>query len=177
MRATCSVHVRDLTIFCEDCGLWSFSLYNFPYHSVASFFLYPNIFLGNLFSKLAHFMKMTVFRVLAPCSLVDVCRRFRGSYCLHRLNDWTLIALMMEAVSTSETSINFYQTTIRNIPEDSHLHTSRRINLKCPSVYVHPLECETKIKQQIKLHSKLQVCIFFLVYLFKIWVHILFGGY
>jgi hypothetical protein len=30
------------------------------------------------------------------------------------------IALKMEAVSTSETSVNFYQTTRRNIPEDSH---------------------------------------------------------
>jgi hypothetical protein len=30
-------------------------------------------------------------------------------------------ALMMEAVSTSDTSVNFYQTTQRNIPEDSHL--------------------------------------------------------
>jgi hypothetical protein len=27
----------------------------------------------------------------------------------------------MEARSTSETSLNFYQTTRRNIPEDSHL--------------------------------------------------------
>jgi hypothetical protein len=33
----------------------------------------------------------------------------------------TLIALMIEAVSTSETSVNFYQTTRRNIPEDSNL--------------------------------------------------------
>jgi hypothetical protein len=40
------------------------------------------------------------------------------------------IALMMEAVSTSETSVNFYQTTQRNIPEDSHLHTRHRKNLK-----------------------------------------------
>jgi hypothetical protein len=30
------------------------------------------------------------------------------------------ITLMMEAVSTSETSVNFYQTTRSNIPEDSH---------------------------------------------------------
>jgi hypothetical protein len=37
---------------------------------------------------------------------------------------------MMEAVSTSETSVNFYQTARRNIPEDSHLHTRRRENLK-----------------------------------------------
>jgi hypothetical protein len=40
------------------------------------------------------------------------------------------IVLMMEAVSTYETSVNFYQTTRRNIPEDSHLHTRRRENLK-----------------------------------------------
>jgi hypothetical protein len=32
-----------------------------------------------------------------------------------------LIALMMEAASTSETLVNFYQTTRRNNPEDSHL--------------------------------------------------------
>jgi hypothetical protein len=36
----------------------------------------------------------------------------------------------MEAVSTSETSVNFYQTTWRNIPEESHLHTSHDENLK-----------------------------------------------
>jgi hypothetical protein len=29
--------------------------------------------------------------------------------------------LIMEAVSAYETSVNFYQTTSRNIPEDSHL--------------------------------------------------------
>jgi hypothetical protein len=37
---------------------------------------------------------------------------------------------MMEAASTSETSVNFYQTTWRNNPEDSHIHTRRRENLK-----------------------------------------------
>jgi hypothetical protein len=41
-----------------------------------------------------------------------------------------VIALMMEAASTSETSVNFCQTTRRNNPEDSHLHTRRRENLK-----------------------------------------------
>jgi hypothetical protein len=29
-----------------------------------------------------------------------------------------IIALMMEAVSTSEKSVNFYETTRRNIPEE-----------------------------------------------------------
>jgi hypothetical protein len=37
---------------------------------------------------------------------------------------------MMEAASASETSINYYLTTRRNNPEDSHLHTRRRENLK-----------------------------------------------
>jgi hypothetical protein len=41
-----------------------------------------------------------------------------------------IIALMMEAASTSKTSVKYYQTTGRNFPEDSHLHTRRRENLK-----------------------------------------------
>jgi hypothetical protein len=36
----------------------------------------------------------------------------------------------MEAARTSETSVNFYQTTWHNNPEDSHLHTCRSENLK-----------------------------------------------
>jgi hypothetical protein len=47
-------------------------------------------------------MKMHVFWDAAPCSLVE-------------------IALMMEAVSNSETSVNFYEITRRNIPDDSYL--------------------------------------------------------
>jgi hypothetical protein len=42
----------------------------------------------------------------------------------------TLVALMMEAANTSKTSIYFYQTTRRNIPEDSPLHTRRLENMK-----------------------------------------------
>jgi hypothetical protein len=38
--------------------------------------------------------------------------------------------LMMEAARTSETLVNFYQTTRRYNPEDSHLHSRRRQNLK-----------------------------------------------
>jgi hypothetical protein len=37
---------------------------------------------------------------------------------------------MMKAASTSETLVNFYQTTWRYNPEDSHLHIRRRENLK-----------------------------------------------
>jgi hypothetical protein len=41
-----------------------------------------------------------------------------------------MIALMTEAASTSETLVNFYQTTRRNNPEENNLHTRRRENLK-----------------------------------------------
>jgi hypothetical protein len=37
---------------------------------------------------------------------------------------------MMEAASTSETSANFYKTTWRYDPEDSHFDSRRRENLK-----------------------------------------------
>jgi hypothetical protein len=36
----------------------------------------------------------------------------------------------MEAVKTSETSVNLYQSTRRYNPEDSHLHSHRREKLK-----------------------------------------------
>jgi hypothetical protein len=51
-------------------------------------------------------MKMAVFWDVARCSVVDIA---------------SIIALMMEAVSSSETSVSVYQTTRRKIPEDSHL--------------------------------------------------------
>jgi hypothetical protein len=64
---------------------------------------------------------------LLGCSavyLVEVYQRFRGPCCLHHQG------LMMEAARTSETLINFYQTTLRYNPKDSHLHTHCRENHK-----------------------------------------------
>jgi hypothetical protein len=69
--------------------------------------------------------KMAVFWVVAPCSLVEVYQRFRGPYCLHHQDDES-------PVSTSETWINSYQTTRRNIPEDCHLDRK---------IYVHWILC------------------------------------
>jgi hypothetical protein len=78
-------------------------------------------------------MKMAVFWVVATCSLVEVYRRFRGTCSFHHqamiFARGLLIALMTGAKSTSETSVNVYQTTRRNNPEDSHLHTRRLKNL------------------------------------------------
>jgi hypothetical protein len=38
--------------------------------------------------------------------------------------------MMMEAANTSETLVNCYQTSQGKNPEDSHLHSRRRENLK-----------------------------------------------
>jgi hypothetical protein len=43
-------------------------------------------------------------------------------------------ALIMEIVSSSETSVKKNQIARRNIPEYSHLHTRRRENLKSSRV-------------------------------------------
>jgi hypothetical protein len=55
-------------------------------------------------------MKMAVFWVVEPCSLIEVYQRLRGPCCLHHQG--------------------FYQTTRRYNPEDSHLRTHPRENLK-----------------------------------------------
>jgi hypothetical protein len=68
-------------------------------------------------------MKMAVFWVVTPCSLVGIYQCLRGT-CT------SIIWVMMEAARTSETLVNFYQTTWHYNPEDSHLHTHCRENLK-----------------------------------------------
>jgi hypothetical protein len=70
-------------------------------------------------------LKMAVFWVVAPCSMVEVYRHFRGPFCLHHQGDG-----VMEAARTSETLVNFYQTTRRCNPKDSRFHTHRRQNLR-----------------------------------------------
>jgi hypothetical protein len=47
-----------------------------------------------------------------------------------------IIRAMMEELSTFETSVNLHQTTQRNIPEDSQLHTRRCENLKSLKIKV-----------------------------------------
>jgi hypothetical protein len=66
---------------------------------------------------------------IAACYLVEVYGRFRSASFFHLQGD-EMIPLMIEAVQTSETSVNSYQSTRRCNPEGSHLHSHRRENLK-----------------------------------------------
>lgn len=55
------------------------------------------------------------FWVMTSCSLVGVYWRFRGTYCLRRVKPSKLrtggLSLKMDAVHSSETPVNFCQTT------------------------------------------------------------------
>jgi hypothetical protein len=62
---------------------------------------------------------MAVFWDATMCTMVDKDQQFRGAHYLH--HQCNLISLMMEAVSSSETLVNIYQTIQYNNPEDSHL--------------------------------------------------------
>jgi hypothetical protein len=61
------------------------------------------------------YKKLTAFWDIVPYGLVEFSGRF--------------IALMMDAVRTSETSVYFNETTRRYIPEGCHLQTRRRENM------------------------------------------------
>jgi hypothetical protein len=52
--------------------------------------------------------------------------------------DDSLVALMMEGVQTSETSVNLCQSTRRYKSEDSHLHSHRREHLKPHVIVMFP---------------------------------------
>jgi hypothetical protein len=60
---------------------------------------------------------------------------------------------MIEAMSTSETSVSLYHTTRRNITDDSHLHTRQRETLKSHQVFLDQITQFT-----VRIFSK---CIFY----------------
>jgi hypothetical protein len=66
-------------------------------------------------------MKVAVFWVVEPCSLIEAHQPFRSIFCL-------LISLMMKADNTTETLVNFHQAARRYDAYGSHLQISRREN-------------------------------------------------
>jgi proteasome lid subunit RPN8/RPN11 len=70
--------------------------------------------------------KTAVLRGVAPCSLVEVYRRFRDACCLHHQGD-----------HQPETSVNFYQTTRRNNPQVNRSLTHLACFRNALSIQVH----------------------------------------
>jgi hypothetical protein len=74
--------------------------------------------------------EMSVFWVVAPCSLVEnftiVSEDLTAS--IIRTMSIMIIFLMMEAARSSETLVNFYQNAQRCNSEDSHLIFTRKFN-------------------------------------------------
>jgi hypothetical protein len=66
-----------------------------------------------LFTAASTKLTTTSFWDSAQCSLVEVGRRFRGAHWIHHHPD--------DTGSTSETSVNFYETTRRNFLRSYHL--------------------------------------------------------
>jgi hypothetical protein len=92
---------------------------------------------------------------LDPNEMADKCYYNGASLQEHLLGLW-LIALMMEAASTSETSVNFYQTTWHNNLEDSCLHTCCHENLKShKGNFTFDRAVEIVIKQKTKYKRSL----------------------
>jgi hypothetical protein len=89
-------------------------------------------------------MRMFVFWVVAPCRLVEGYRCFRG-----------ICALMMEAASTSETSVKFFQTTQRYNLEDKHL--------KVPKMIVTVLDLWSLFSSAVQLTSRVDSLKFFTI--------------
>jgi hypothetical protein len=86
-------------------------------------------------TKDVHFIRMAVFWEVVSSSDYTV-----PNYTWLTLTHVSvkLTALMTEAVSASETSVNSHQTKRRDVPKDSRLHTRRCENLKSHTCCIRP---------------------------------------
>jgi hypothetical protein len=86
-------------------------------------------------------MKSTIFGDITPCSPLSVSRRLGGTYRLHLqgrmplASRWFLAQIIfstvkMEAICSSEMSVDTQRTTRRYIPEIGTLHNHRCADLK-----------------------------------------------
>jgi hypothetical protein len=64
--------------------------------------------------------------------------------------------MMTEAASTSEMSVNFYQSTRRNIPEDSHLQYLL-LFLQTPRIRVVLWFCSSRLRRRQEESRKVAV--------------------
>jgi hypothetical protein len=93
---------------------------------------------------------MAVFWDVAPRNLVniDVSNELTASIIRARRlityhpDKSSRITLITEAESSSETSVNIYQTVWSNVPEDSHIHSMRQ---RVPNFFA----CETLFQTEI----------------------------
>jgi hypothetical protein len=92
---------------------------------------------------------MAVFWVVAPCSLV----KFYQTHGVSEVLAASIIALMMEAARTSETLVNFYQTTWRYNPEDSHLHITDLQRGYYTFTYIHTTDLEN-VSEYLEFYKK-----------------------
>lgn len=77
-------------------------------------------------------LKKTVFWNVAVCNLVETglpSEMLAASIIREVLTASITRILITAAVSTPKTLANFCKTALRNIAEDSHMHTLRRENL------------------------------------------------
>jgi hypothetical protein len=89
-------------------------------------------------------MKIAIFWVVAPCSLEEVYQRFRRTCCLHH-----------QAASTSETSVNFYQTTHCYNTEDSYLHVYEKTDTTYLILSCNVMSMKKNMKYQLILFLNL----------------------
>jgi hypothetical protein len=71
-------------------------------------------------------INMAVFWDVAACSMIQFHRRFQRCF----MSSCLMAPIMMETGITPETSLNFNQTTRRNIPECSDIYIRSRETLK-----------------------------------------------
>jgi hypothetical protein len=85
-------------------------------------------------------VEMIYFKCCRENFILDYKLLITEHFLLSKMAVFWVVAMMMKAASISETSVNFHQTTRCNNPEDSHLHTRRRENLKYHSLlFISPV--------------------------------------
>jgi hypothetical protein len=68
-----------------------------------------------------------------------------------------MISPMMKAVRTSETSVNFYETILRIVPEGCHLKKCERFLMNCLFSFFFFLLTITSLKNETTVRSRYEI--------------------